>query len=153
MSMLSDEHFMQEALKLARKAESLGEVPIGAVIVHEGKIIAKGYNQPISTQDPTAHAEIMAIREAGQKLKNYRLTDTTLYCTLEPCVMCAGALVHARVERIVFGASDEKVGACGSVFDMTQGAPLNHRLIKTAGVLAEDCAHLLSHFFKQKRKT
>lgn len=148
---LSDEHYMQEAIQLAKLAKSKGEVPVGAVIVYEGRIIARGYNQPISKHDPTAHAEIMALREAGIELKNYRLTNTTLYCTLEPCVMCAGAIVHARVSRVVFGARDERVGACGSVFNMTQGTPFNHRVETTPDVLSEDCATLLTQFFKQKR--
>lgn len=147
----SDEDFMAEALSLAQKAKVLGEVPVGAVIVYQNKIIAQGFNQPILRNDPTAHAEIVALREAATHLNNYRLTDTTLYCTLEPCVMCAGALVHARVNRLVFGASDPKCGACGSVFDLCKGYPLNHTITVEKGILEKECRTVLTDFFKSKR--
>jgi tRNA(adenine34) deaminase len=142
---------MQEALTLAHLAKNENEVPVGAILVKDDSIIARGYNRPISNQDPSAHAEILALREAARALNNYRLTDTTLYCTLEPCVMCAGALVHARVKRLVFGASDSKAGACGSVFDITKGFPLNHKLAVESGVLALECRDILQDFFKKKR--
>src|SRR5690348_12042058 len=147
----SDEKWMREALGLARQAETAGEVPVGAVLVKDGKQVAAGWNQPILAHDPTAHAEIMALRAGAQALGNYRLTGTTLYVTLEPCAMCAGALVHARVARLVFGAADPKAGAAGSVFDLARSDKLNHRLEVTSGVLAEECGALLRDFFTQRR--
>jgi len=142
---------MQEALRLARQAEVAGEVPVGAVVVKDGVIIGRGFNQPISAHDPTAHAEIMAMREAAHALKNYRLTDAVLYVTLEPCSMCAGAMVHARIKRLVFGAPDPRAGAAGSVFNLLQAPALNHRVAITTGVLIEPCAELLKRFFAERR--
>src|SRR5579863_5799251 len=128
MGTVRDTEFMQAALALARQAEAAGEVPVGAVLVKDGAIIGSGWNHPIGAHDPTAHAEVAALRAAAQALGNYRLTDTTLYVTLEPCAMCAGALVHARVKRLVYGASDPKAGAAGSVLDIVRAPALNHRL-------------------------
>ncbi len=147
----ADTVWMQEALTLAQQAEKVGEVPVGAVVVKDGAIVARGWNHPIAAQDPTAHAEIEAMRAAARSLGNYRLTDTVLYVTLEPCAMCAGAMVHARVRRLVFGAADPRAGAAGSVFNVVQAAPLNHRLEVTAGVMAEECGELLKRFFAQRR--
>lgn len=147
----TDERFMREALALARQAEAAGEVPVGAVLVKDGDVIASGWNHPISAHDPSAHAEIAALRVAAETLGNYRLLDTTLYVTLEPCAMCAGALVHARVKRLVFGAPDPKAGAAGSVFDIVRAPALNHRLEVTSGVLADECGLLLKGFFAKKR--
>jgi tRNA(adenine34) deaminase len=147
----TDEHFMRRALALARDAEAAGEVPVGAVIVRDGAIVAEGWNQPIRAHDPSAHAEMIALRAAGQALGTYRLTDTTLYVTLEPCAMCAGAMVHARVRRLVFGATDPRAGAAGSVFNIVQHAALNHRIECSAGVLAEECGELLREFFFARR--
>lgn len=144
---------MQRALELARKAESLGEVPIGAVLVKDDQIIGEGYNSPISRHDPTAHAEIMAVRDAAQRIGNYRLLNTTLYVTIEPCVMCAGALVHARVREVVFGAAEPRTGAAGSIFEILQSPKLNHQVQVRGGVLAEQCAGLLQDFFKQRRNS
>jgi len=146
-----DQTFMQRALELARAAEAAGEVPVGAVIVRQGEIIAEGSNRPIGTCDPTAHAEMIALRAGGELLRNYRLLDTTLYVTLEPCAMCASAMVHARVQRLVYGAADPRVGAAGSVFNIVQHASLNHRLEVSAGVLAEECGTLLREFFAARR--
>jgi tRNA(adenine34) deaminase len=146
-----DQTFMQRALELARAAAAGGEVPVGAVIVRQGEIIAEGSNRPIGTCDPTAHAEMIALRAGGEVLRNYRLLDTTLYVTLEPCAMCASAMVHARVQRLVYGAADPRVGAAGSVFNIVQHASLNHQLEVTAGVLAEQCATLLREFFAARR--
>lgn len=146
-----DEFWMQRALELARQAEAAGEVPVGAVLVRDEQVIGEGWNQPIGRHDPTAHAEIMALRAASQHIGNYRLLDTTLYVTLEPCVMCAGAIVHARVHRVVFGAFDPKTGAAGSVFDVLASDKHNHRVEIRSGVLAEECGSLLSEFFKSRR--
>jgi tRNA(adenine34) deaminase len=146
-----DQSFMARALELARQAEAAGEVPVGAVVVKDGVIVAEGWNQPIGTCDPTAHAEIVALRAAGRALGTYRLTGTTLYVTLEPCAMCAAAMVHARVERLVFAAADPRAGAAGSVFDIVRHAALNHRLECTPGVLAEECSALLRGFFQARR--
>jgi len=146
-----DEKFMREALELARWAESENEVPVGAVLAQDGRVIGRGHNHPIAAKDPSAHAEIMALREAAQALGNYRLTDTTLYVTLEPCAMCAGALVHARVKRLVYGAPDPKAGAAGSVFNLAQSDALNHRMEVTGGVLADECGALLKGFFSRRR--
>lgn len=146
-----DEKWMREALEQARRAEVEGEVPVGAVLVKDGARVAAGWNRPISDRDPTAHAEVTVLRAAAKALGNYRLNDTTLYVTLEPCVMCAGALVHARVARLVYGAADPKVGAAGSVFNVVQAPALNHRLEVTGGVLAEECGAMLKDFFRRKR--
>ena len=143
---------MSRALELARMAQGAGEVPVGAIIVKDEKIIAEGWNRPISTSDPTAHAEIIAMRAAATMLNNYRLIDCTLYVTLEPCAMCAGAMVHARVKRLVFGASDPRAGAAGTIFNITDHAALNHRLDVTAGVMAEECGTLLRNFFQSRRQ-
>lgn len=148
---IDDELYMQRALELAAQAEQLGEIPVGALLVHEGHIIAEGFNQSIRLHDPTAHAEIAVLRAAGQQLQNYRLLNTTLYVTLEPCAMCAAALVHARVGRLVFGARDGKTGACGSVHNLVQDATANHQLQVDAGVLAEQCSQQLSDFFRRRR--
>ncbi|MGH8397355.1 MAG: tRNA adenosine(34) deaminase TadA [Gammaproteobacteria bacterium] len=144
-----DEVLMHAALALARKAEA--EVPVGALVVRNGAVIGRGWNHPIIAHDPTAHAEIIAMRDAAQTLKNYRLMDTTLYVTLEPCAMCAGAMVHARVNRLVFGATDPRAGAAGSVLNIVQTTMLNHRLEVTAGVLADECGTLLKQFFEARR--
>jgi len=146
-----DESYMRRALELARQAQTAGEVPVGAVVVHDGAIIAEGWNHPIRAHDPSAHAEMIALRTAGQALSSYRLLDTTLYVTLEPCAMCAGAMVHARVRRLVFGAADPRAGAAGSVFNVVQHPALNHRIELTCGVLAEECGSLLKEFFLARR--
>ena len=142
---------MQHAIRLATRARDEGEVPVGAVVVRDGEIIGEGWNRPIAARDATAHAEIQALRAAGIALGNYRTNGCTLYVTLEPCAMCAGAMVHARVERLVYGAPDPKTGAAGSVFDIVRAPALNHQLVVEAGVMAEDCAGLLREFFRQRR--
>jgi tRNA(adenine34) deaminase len=146
-----DAGFMSRALELARMAEAAGEVPVGAVIVRNGDIVGEGWNRPISTSDPTAHAEIVALRAAAQNLNTYRLLDTTLYVTLEPCAMCAGAMVHSRVRRLVYGATDPRAGAAGSIFNIVQHSALNHRVDLAGGVMAEECAALLRSFFAARR--
>lgn len=143
--------FMQRAIELARRAEQDGEVPVGALVVMENEVIGEGWNRPIGAADPIAHAEIVALRAAASKLSNYRLTGATLYVTLEPCPMCAGAIVLARIARVVFGASDPQAGACGTVFDLLRSSQLNHRAEVQGGVLAEDCSRLLKGFFQSKR--
>lgn len=147
----TDLYFMSHALELARMAEAAGEVPVGAVIVKDNQIIAEGWNRPISLHDPSAHAEMLAMRAAAQTLANYRLLDTTLYVTLEPCAMCAGTMVHARVKRLVYAATDPRAGAAGTIFNITQHEALNHRLDVTGGVMAEECGLLLRSFFQAKR--
>ncbi len=147
-----DQRFMNEALKEAEKAFAADEVPIGCVIVHESVIIGRGYNRTESLQDPTAHAEILAITSASENLGSWRLSDCTVYCTIEPCAMCAGALMLARVERLVFGAPDPKFGACGSIFNIVQSKKLNHRIALATGILKNDCSSLMQEFFKKKRK-
>lgn len=147
----ADERWMREALSLARRAEAAGEVPIGAVIVLDGNIIGRGHNAPISGNDPTAHAEITAIRAAAASVGNYRLDRATLYATLEPCPMCAGALVHARVARLVFGARDLRFGGVRSKFRIADSELLNHRVEVTEGVLAAECVELLQSFFAMRR--
>ena len=149
--MSTDDLFMQEALQLARQAETNGEVPVGAVIVVNGKVCGRGLNSPIRLADPTAHAEILALREAGSALKNYRLEGATMYATLEPCVMCAGALVAARVKRLVFGARDLRFGGVRSKFRLADSELLNHRVEVVEGVLAAECLALVKKFFEQKR--
>jgi len=146
-----DLDFMARALELAREAAVAGEVPVGAVIVKDDEIVAEGWNRPIGTCDPTAHAEIIALRAAGTALGTYRLTDTTLYVTLEPCAMCAGAMVHARVRRLVFGATDPRAGAAGSVFNVAHNPALNHRMEVSGGILADECGALLRDFFAARR--
>jgi len=149
---MADTEYMERALVLARAAAAQDEVPVGAVLVDaDGSVIAESGNAPIATHDPTAHAEILALRAAGRSRENYRLPGTTLYVTLEPCSMCAGALVHARVARIVFGAADPRTGACGSVFNLVGSAELNHQIEVLGGVLEQDCAELLTDFFSQRR--
>lgn len=146
-----DEDFMRIALELARTAGSLGEVPVGAVVVKDGEIVGRGYNQPIGKHDPTAHAEVMALRDAAQKLGNYRLPGCTLYVTLEPCAMCSGAIMHARIGRVVFGATDPKTGVAGSVINLYSEERLNHHASIEGGVLAGECGALLSSFFAARR--
>jgi tRNA(adenine34) deaminase len=147
----TDERFMAEALRLAREGGAIDEVPVGAIVVKDGEIIGRGFNAPISRQDPTAHAEIAALREAAHFLGNYRLPGCELYVTLEPCVMCAGAIIHARIARVIFGARDPKTGACGSVVNLFDEARLNYHAAVTGGVLAAECGALLSGFFAAKR--
>ncbi len=148
----ADSLFMRRALDCAEAAARAGEVPVGAVLVDEqGTVLAEAGNGPIASHDPTAHAEILALRAAAARLGNYRLPGTTLYVTLEPCTMCAGAMVHARVARVVYGAADPRTGACGSVFDITGSPALNHRVAVTAGVLADASAALLRGFFAERR--
>ena len=146
-----DQSYMREALGLARHAQNLGEVPVGAVIVRAGEIIGRGFNQPISAHDPTAHAEIVALREAATHSRNYRLIDCVMYVTLEPCAMCVGAILHARLAGLIYGASDPKTGACGSVVNLSAEARLNHHTTVVGQVLAEDCSALLKDFFKRRR--
>ncbi len=147
-----DEAWMQHAVRLAQRAEQQGEVPVGAVLVANDQCLAEGWNSPIKSHDPTAHAEITAIRKAGQVVENYRLIDSTLYVTLEPCVMCMGAIVHARIKRLVFGAYDPKRGAVCHALNLSNADFLNHRIDWQGGVLESDCAELLTDFFKAKRK-
>lgn len=147
-----DEEFMDLALAEARHAENAGEVPVGAVIVDDaGNIVARGFNQPISIHDPTAHAEIVAMRAAARVLGNYRLTELTLYCTMEPCAMCAGAIVHARIQRLVYGAADARAGAAGSIYDVVRDSRLNHQVEITAGVRERECRELVQGFFEKRR--
>lgn len=148
---MTDEAWMWHALRLAQRAEQHGEVPVGALLVKDDLCIAEGWNQPIQSNDPTAHAEIIAIRKAGLALDNYRLIDTTLYVTLEPCVMCMGAIAHARVKRLVFGAFDPKRGAVCHALQLSDAAFLNHRVEWTGGVLEQNCAAILTDFFKARR--
>ena len=143
---------MREALALARQAESVGEVPVGAVVVKDGVIIGRGFNAPIRNEDPSAHAEMAALRAAAQHEGNYRLTGCELYVTLEPCAMCVGALFHARIARVVYGARDPKTGAAGSVIDLFAVSQLNHHACAVGGVLAEECGTLLSDFFARRRR-
>jgi len=148
---VQDQEHMQRALALAARAEAEGEVPVGALVVCNGEIVGEGWNRPISARDPTAHAEIVALRAAAQRLDNYRLTGCTLYVTLEPCPMCAGAIVHARIARVVYGAVDPLAGSAGSVFELLQSAKLNHRASVQGGVLAESCSTQLKAFFQSRR--
>ncbi|HIL92732.1 MAG TPA: tRNA adenosine(34) deaminase TadA [Cycloclasticus sp.] len=148
---MDDEAWMRRAIELAHKAEEVGEVPVGAVIVHDGECIGEGYNLPIKNCDPTAHAEIVAIRAASQTVQNYRLVNSTLYVTLEPCVMCMGAIQHARIKRIVFAAKDPKRGAVCSALSLTDADYSNHHVEWSQGVLGDECATLLTSFFKKKR--
>ena len=148
-----DEKWMKIAISEASVAKNEGEIPVGAVLIHNNKLIAKAHNQPILNHDPTAHAEVMALRKAGKKLNNYRLTGSTLYVTLEPCLMCLGAIMHARIDRIVFGASDPKTGVCGSKADLTSEAFFTHKVKVDGGVLEEENKEILQSFFKSKRKT
>lgn len=147
-----DEYWMRHALDLARRAWAQGEVPVGAVLVQNDRVIGEGWNRPIGQHDPTAHAEIMALRQGGKVLENYRLLDTTLYVTLEPCVMCAGAMVHSRITRLVYGAHDIKSGAAGSLLDVLGHPGMNHQVELHSGVLSEECAAMLSDFFRMRRE-
>lgn len=146
-----DAAFMRTALNLAKQAQAAGEVPVGAVVVRDGKIIGSGFNAPISRHDPSAHAEMMALRDAAQHIGNYRLVDCELFVTLEPCLMCAGTIMHARIARVVYGASDPKTGACGSVMDVFAEQRLNHHAKIVVGVLADECGLMLSDFFSLRR--
>lgn len=148
---MTDEYWMQRAIALAAKAEQLGEVPVGAVLVKDGAMLGEGYNQMISLNDPSAHAEMQAIRAAAATLGNYRLIDCSLYVTLEPCCMCAGLMVHSRIKRLVFGTHDSKTGAAGSVLNVVQHGQFNHQVNVTGGVLAGECAAQLSGFFQRRR--
>lgn len=148
----TDDFYMRIALELAQQAVAAGEVPVGAIVVKDGIVIGRGGNSPIDTHDPTAHAEITALRDAAKHLGNYRLVDCSLYVTLEPCAMCAGAIQHARIARLVFGASDSKTGACGSVVNLMAEPKLNHHTAVTSGILASECGGILSKFFTEKRK-
>ena len=151
MPLEKDKHFMKAALKAAKKAWKNGEVPIWAVLVKDDEIISTGQNSPITSNDPTAHAEIIALREGGEKLKNYRLIDTILYVTIEPCTMCMGAIMHARVKKLVFGTFDPRAGAAGSLFDFTIENKFNHNVEVKSGILESECRELIQDFFKQKR--
>ena len=146
-----DDHFMRAALAMAREAELLGEVPVGAVVVKDGVIIGRGRNSSVGLSDPSAHAELLALRDAAQHLGNYRLTGCELFVTLEPCLMCAGAMFHARIARVIFGASDPKTGVCGSVLDLFSEHRLNHHTTASSGVLAVECGQMLSDFFAARR--
>ncbi len=148
---MNDEYFMREAISLARSAECLGEVPVGAVVVREGVIVGRGFNSPIGESDPTAHAEIAALRDAARNLANYRLPGCELFVTLEPCAMCAGAILHSRIARVVYGARDPKTGVHGSVVDLFAVERLNHHTEVLGGVLATECGQLLSGFFAERR--
>jgi tRNA(adenine34) deaminase len=143
---------MQHAYQLAIKAEENGEVPVGAVVIVDGEIVGEGWNHPIYSSDPTAHAEIIALREAAKNIKNYRINDATLYVTLEPCPMCAGAMVHARIKRVVFAAADPRSGAAGTVFNLLQTTELNHNVIIESGLMEKECSELLKQFFRKRRK-
>jgi len=148
---MTDTDWMQYALRLAGRAEAAGEIPVGAVLIQDDALIAEGWNRPIGEHDPTAHAEIICLRAAGRSLENYRLADTTLYVTLEPCLMCVGAIVHARVARLVFGAHDPKSGAVSSVCRGFEMPGLNHRVEANGGILADECGELLRRFFQARR--
>ncbi|MCL2799504.1 MAG: tRNA adenosine(34) deaminase TadA [Endomicrobia bacterium] len=151
MKSSNNEYFIKEALKEAQKAQELGEVPVGAVIVKDNKIIARGFNRCITDKDPTAHAEIIALRKAAKKTGNYRLNGCVVYVTIEPCAMCAGALVNARIEKIFFGAYDKKAGACKSVFKIVNNKKLNHRIEFKSDILKSECAGIIKKFFEKKR--
>jgi tRNA(adenine34) deaminase len=151
-SLEQDQAFMSIALALAGQAAIAGEVPVGAIVVKDGEIIGRGSNAPIGSHDPSAHAEIQAMRNAAKNLGNYRLVDCTLYVTLEPCAMCTGAIQHARIARLVYGANDQKTGACGSVIDLMGEQKLNHHTQVISGILADECGKVLSNFFSERRK-
>ncbi len=153
MSGHADEAFMRQAISMAIQAEQAGEVPVGAVLVKDDIVIAEGWNRPVSDCDPTAHAEIIALREGARIVGNYRLCDTTLYVTMEPCPMCAGAMVNARVGRLVFGVHDLRFGAAGTIFDVVRAAESNHRMDVAGGILEQDCRNLLQQFFKIRRQS
>lgn len=147
-----DQGFMERAFELAQQAEQQNEIPVGAVVVHQGKIIGEGFNQSIMLNDPSSHAEMNAIRQAGEYLNNYRLIDCTLYVTLEPCPMCAGLLVHSRIGRLVYASPDLKTGSAGSVFNLVNNQNLNHQVMVTSDIMQLECSQLLSSFFKRRRK-
>lgn len=149
--MMNDEYFMREALSLAQAAECLGEVPVGALVVRDGSVVGRGFNSPIGENDPTAHAEIAALRDAARNLRNYRLPGCELFVTLEPCAMCAGAVLQARISRLVYGARDPKTGVHGSVVDLFAVARLNHHTQVVGGILADECGRLLADFFARRR--
>lgn len=149
---MTDKEYMQAAIQLAQEAASNGEVPVGAIVVKDGEIIGRGCNAPIQLNDPSAHAEMLAIRAAAKSLGNYRLIDCTLYVTLEPCVMCAGVIQHARLSKLIYGASDPKTGVCGSVINLMTEDKLNHHTVVTGGVMAQECGDLLRSFFKERRQ-
>lgn len=146
-----DKRFMERAFELAEQAGSIDEIPVGAVVVANGEIIGEGYNQSITLNDPSAHAEMIAIRQAGQAINNYRMLDCTLYVTLEPCPMCAGLLVHSRIKKLIFASSDLKTGCAGSVFNLVANEQLNHQIEVQDGLMKEECSHLLSSFFQRRR--
>ena len=146
-----DHQFMQQAIEQAHLAALAGEVPVGAVLVRDGKVISKAFNKPITNHDPSAHAEMLTLRQAAHAEQNYRLPGTTLYVTLEPCTMCAGAMLHARVDRIVYGAPDPKTGAAGSVLDVFSAKQINHQTTVNGGIMAEECGQLLKTFFEERR--
>jgi len=150
---MSDEAFMGEALSLALEAAAAGEVPVGAVVVKDGAVVGRGHNRPVAGRDPTAHAEVMALRDAAERIGNYRLAECILYVTLEPCAMCAGAIMNARISRVVYGAADPKSGACGSVVDLFAENRLNFHTTVAGGVLAGEAAKLLQDFFSARRRT
>jgi len=147
-----DEKYMRRAIELAEQGEALGEVPVGAVIVCNDEIVGEGFNQPITSHDPTAHAEVVALRSAANSIQNYRVIDSTLYVTLEPCTMCVGALIHARISRLVFGTNEPKAGAVVSQSQLLDASYFNHRIEMQNGVLAEECQHQLSDFFRRRRE-
>ena len=153
MSLHSDEYWMAKAVELALQAREMDEVPVGALLVLENEVVGRGFNQPISSDDPTAHAEIIALRDAATRLGNYRLPGLTLYVTLEPCMMCAGAMIHSRIDRLVYGASDPKTGVIDSHMGVFDQAVVNHRISVTGGVMAQECGDLLTAFFRSKRET
>jgi len=148
----TDLHWMRHALRLAERARAAGEVPVGAVVVKDGELIAEGWNRPIADHDPSAHAEMVALRAAAAVVGNYRLLDTTLYVTLEPCIMCAGAIIHARVSRLVFGAGDPKSGAAGGAVDIFAAPFVNHRVAVEGGIMAGECGEVLTAFFRERRR-
>lgn len=148
----TDEFWMEQTLKLAKRASDQNEVPVGAVLVQGDQIVGEGWNQVIAQQDSTAHAEIIALRDAGKRLNNYRLPGTTLYVTLEPCLMCAGAMIHSRIQRLVYGAYDNKTGAAGSFIDLLSLPGINHRVMVKGGILAGECGKILSQFFQRRRE-
>jgi tRNA(adenine34) deaminase len=145
--------FMQKALELGREARRLGEVPVGAVVELDGRVIGEGFNQPIASHDPTAHAEVVALRDAARRIGNYRLTGATLYVTIEPCQMCVGAMIHARIARVVYGAREPKAGAIESAMRAHEHPSLNHRMEATGGILADECREVMQEFFKSRRET
>ncbi|HEY5734136.1 MAG TPA: tRNA adenosine(34) deaminase TadA [Gammaproteobacteria bacterium] len=152
MKLYGDEYWMEQAIALAKNAQELDEVPVGAIVVLDGEVIGRGFNQPISGDDPTAHAEIIALRDAGRQLGNYRLPGSTLYVTLEPCMMCAGAMVHSRITRLVYGAPDAKTGVIDSYLDAFSQPVVNHKIEVTGGVMAQECGSMLTTFFRNKRE-